>query len=60
MKIKKVIIKIELKDELFSTPNGKKLKAKGIYVVKALTPLINGLHDDHFHIDFEEIQTKLP
>jgi penicillin-insensitive murein endopeptidase len=60
LKIKKVIIKIELKDELFSTPNGKKLKAKGIYVVKALTPLINGLHDDHFHIDFEEIQTKLP
>lgn len=55
LKIKKIIIKIELKDELFSTPNGKKLKAKGIYVVKALTPLINGLHDDHFHIDFEEI-----
>jgi penicillin-insensitive murein endopeptidase len=55
LKIKKVIIKIELKDELFATPNGKKLKARGIYVVKALTPLINGLHDDHFHIDFEKI-----
>lgn len=55
LKIKKVIIKIEQKDELYATPNGKKLKAKGIYVVKALTPLINGLHDDHFHIDFEEI-----
>ncbi len=55
LKVSKVIIKIELKDELYSTPHGKKLKAKGIYVVKALTPLINDLHDDHFHIDFEEI-----
>jgi len=35
LKIKKVIIKTELKDELFATPNGKKLKANGIYVVKA-------------------------
>lgn len=55
LKVSKVIIKIELKDELYATPNGKKLKAKGIYVVKALTPLINSLHDDHFHIDFEAI-----
>ena len=55
LKVSKVIIKIELKDELYATPNGKKLKAKGIYVVKALTPLINSLHDDHFHIDFEPI-----
>ncbi|MFM7021823.1 MAG: penicillin-insensitive murein endopeptidase [Flavobacteriales bacterium] len=51
--VKKVIIKIELKDELYSTTYGKKLKAKDIYVVKALTPTINDLHDDHFHIDFE-------
>jgi len=35
LKIKKVIIKTELKDELFATPSGKKLKANGIYVVKA-------------------------
>ncbi|MCX6181513.1 MAG: penicillin-insensitive murein endopeptidase [Bacteroidetes bacterium] len=53
--VKKVIIKIELKDELFATPYGKKLKAKGIYVVQALTPQINDIHDDHFHIDFEGI-----
>jgi len=36
-KIKKVIIKIELKDELYATPSGKKLKAKGIYVVQGLS-----------------------
>jgi penicillin-insensitive murein endopeptidase len=53
LKISKVIIKIEYKDELFKTPNGKRLKESDIYIVKGLTPLINHLHDDHYHIDFE-------
>ncbi len=52
MNIFKVIIKIELKDDLFATPYGKILKEKDIYVVQGLSPLINALHDDHFHIDF--------
>jgi penicillin-insensitive murein endopeptidase len=55
LKISKVIIKIEYKDDLFNTPNGKKLKASGVYIVKGLTPLINHLHDDHYHIDFEKV-----
>lgn len=54
-KIEKVIIKVEYKDELFSTPHGKKLKESGIYVVKGLSSLINRLHDDHYHIDFKKI-----
>lgn len=53
LKISKVIIKIELKDELFAGTYGKKLKTSGIYVVQALTPLVNAVHDDHYHIDFE-------
>lgn len=53
LKISKVIIKIELKDELFSSENGKVLKKSGIYIVKGLTPIINSLHDEHYHIDFE-------
>lgn len=52
LNIFKVIIKIELKDELFATPHGQILKEKGIYVVQGLSPLINELHDDHFHLDF--------
>jgi penicillin-insensitive murein DD-endopeptidase len=51
--INKVIVKIEYKEHLFATPNGKKLKSSGIYIVKGLTPIINYLHDDHYHIDFE-------
>ncbi len=52
LKITKVIIKISLKDELFATTYGRQLKDSGIYIVKSLTPLINNLHDDHYHIDF--------
>jgi penicillin-insensitive murein DD-endopeptidase len=52
LKIAKVIFKLELLDELYATPNGKLLKASGIYFAKQLTPLINGLHDDHYHVDF--------
>lgn len=52
-RIKKVIINTNLKDELFATPNGKKLKTSGIYIVKKLSVLTNSLHVDHYHIDFE-------
>jgi penicillin-insensitive murein DD-endopeptidase len=53
LKIKKVIFKIDLKDELFNTEYGKKLKAKGIYFAQNLTPILNKVHDDHYHVDFE-------
>ncbi|MBX9853264.1 MAG: hypothetical protein K2X86_16085 [Cytophagaceae bacterium] len=56
LKIKKVIFKIELKDDLFNTEYGKKLKAKGIYFAQVLTPILNKVHDDHYHIDFEELK----
>ena len=55
MKISKVIIKIELKDELYSGTYGKKLKQSGIYVVRGLTPTINALHDEHYHVDFAPV-----
>ena len=54
LKIQKVIIKTELKDELFQGEYGKKLKESGIYIVKSLSPTINALHDEHYHIDFKE------
>lgn len=53
LKISKVIIKTDLKDELFASKYGQKLKESNVYIVKSLTPLINSLHDDHYHIDFE-------
>lgn len=54
LKIAKIIWKVELQKALFATPSGKKLKASGVYVTTKLTPLINSLHDDHYHVDFEK------
>jgi len=53
LRIKKVLLKIELKDDLFATEGGKELKRRGIYFAQSLTPTINALHDDHYHVDFE-------
>lgn len=51
--IEKVIINTHLKDELFATQQGEILKQSGIYIVQNLSPLINSVHDDHFHVDFK-------
>jgi len=56
LKIGKVILKLELKDELFATASGKELKKLGIYFAQNLDVLINSLHDDHYHIDFEKVK----
>lgn len=58
--VQKVILKIELKDELFSTKFGKVLKNSDIYFVQGLSPAINALHDDHFHIDFGFVFPSTP
>lgn len=52
MRIHKVIFNTFLRDELFATPHGKKLAASGIYITQNLEPIINDLHDDHYHVDF--------
>lgn len=53
--IERVILKINLKDDLFKTESGKKLLSKGIYFAQALQPSVDVMHDDHYHIDFKEI-----
>ncbi|MTB50870.1 hypothetical protein [Lewinella sp. W8] len=50
--LKKVILKIELKDDFFATEPGKRLRARGVYFAQALPDLVNNLHDDHYHVDF--------
>jgi penicillin-insensitive murein endopeptidase len=52
LKIKKVLLKTNLIDELFATEMGPEIKKRGIYIARKLTPLINDLHDDHYHVDF--------
>lgn len=52
LRIKMVILKIELKDDFYKTTSGKKVKQKGIYFARHLTKWVNKVHDDHYHIDF--------
>jgi penicillin-insensitive murein DD-endopeptidase len=56
LKISKVIINTSLKDELLATTFGKELAASQIYIVKSLDNYTNNFHDDHFHIDFENLK----
>ncbi len=53
VRVKKVILKINLKDDLWKTPSGKKLKASNIYFAQSLEKNVDDMHDDHYHIDFE-------
>lgn len=56
MRIKKVIFKIELKDDLFASEKGRLLKKTNIYFAEKLPKIINAAHDDHYHVDFEFLE----
>lgn len=53
IKIKIVVLKVELKPLLFASPSGKKLLTRKLYFASQLSPMVNNAHDDHFHVDFE-------
>jgi penicillin-insensitive murein endopeptidase len=53
--ISKVILKIDLKDELFNTKSGKELHQRGIYFARNLSKTLNMFHDDHYHVDFKVV-----
>ena len=52
MYIKKVIFKIDLKDDFFKSKSGMLVKAKKIYFAQVLPKLIDNQHDEHYHVDF--------
>ncbi|TXF91282.1 hypothetical protein FUA23_03400 [Neolewinella aurantiaca] len=52
LRIEKVILKIDLKDDFFKTQSGREVKQRGIYFARALPKVVDELHDDHYHIDF--------
>lgn len=56
LKIRKIIFRLELKDELFATPTGKSLTERGIPFSQRLPYWTNRVHDDHYHIDFENLE----
>ena len=55
LKIRKILLNTNLHDELFSTPSGKLLAQRNLRFIPHLSNLINAVHDDHYHVDFEFI-----
>jgi len=55
LRLSKVILKISLKDEFYASKAGQEVKARGIYLAMALPKIVDNLHDDHIHVDFEEL-----
>ena len=55
LKLSKVILKIDLKDDFYATPSGKAVEARGIYFARVLPKAVDNLHDDHIHLDFKEL-----
>jgi len=53
LKIRKIILKIALKDDFYATESGKEVARRGIYIVQRLSHIVDVLHDDHYHVDFE-------
>ncbi len=52
LRIKKVLLQIDLKDDFYRSKSGQEVKARGIYFARYLTPRVDQFHDDHYHIDF--------
>lgn len=55
LRIRKIILKTELKDELYASSSGAEIRRRDIYIVRRLSHIVNVVHDDHYHIDFEMI-----
>ncbi len=52
LRVEKVILRLNLKDEFFSTESGKIVKERGIYFARHLPDAVDRMHDDHYHVDF--------
>lgn len=52
LKIKKVLLQIDLKDNFYRSKSGQEVKKRGIYFAQYLSPQVDKFHDDHYHIDF--------
>lgn len=53
IRIRKVLFHTDLHEELFNTPSGKILAERDLNFIPHLSNLINKLHDDHYHVDFD-------
>jgi penicillin-insensitive murein endopeptidase len=55
LRIRKILFHTDLHPELFSTPAGQRLAARDLRFIPHLSEFVNRFHDDHYHVDFEQI-----
>ena len=55
LQIRKILFHTDLHEELFNTTSGQILAQRNINFIKHLGNLINRVHDDHYHVDFEMV-----
>jgi len=55
LRIRKILFNTDLHDELFSTPSGKLLAQRHLNFIPHTSDLVNMVHDDHYHVDFEMV-----
>ncbi len=53
LRIRKILFHTDLHDDLFGSPSGQLLVERNLNFIPHLNDLINGFHDDHYHVDFE-------
>ncbi len=56
LRIRKILFKTDLQDELYNTEMGEVILQRDIFIPGRLSDFINKLHDDHYHVDFEEVK----
>ncbi len=55
VRIRKLLFNTALIDELLNTSAGSMIRNRDIFIPRRVSDLINNLHDDHYHVDFEII-----
>lgn len=55
LRIRKLLFNTHMLDKLFSTQSGREIQNREIFIPRRLNNLVNRLHDDHYHVDFESI-----
>jgi penicillin-insensitive murein endopeptidase len=57
LRIRKVLFHTDLHDELFNTAGGQELLKHNLRFIPHLDNLVNRFHDDHYHVDFEFVDS---
>lgn len=59
LRIRKILFHTDMHEALFQTPSGQKLLQRDLRFISRLDDLVNRFHDDHYHVDFDFLETAV-